>query len=271
MGASISYLSWTTYRENVVNIHDPGRLIQQSYYAGRVLDRSAEGQSRAWNPWPWNPIQGGGVGSWANVRKFEKERDGRLYAETIPKLWDMPDEDAEAVMRQWTGLEPGLRNVVVVRCELECLRQENDRWGPGIPRHQELPALYFTRNFGTYRSYLGDGQWRDEARAPGSPWHAVRPPLNVMACFNREGQGIAVFSPVATERWNFGPHGAGNSAEATDASCVHLAPIASVELGARAKLRYRYWMVVGTEEEIGESIDVLLEKYGEERVELVDP
>jgi hypothetical protein len=58
-----------------------------------------------------------------------------------------------------------------------------------------------------------------------------------------------------------GIQGVGQSVEVTDASCIHLAPIASVELGARAKLRYRYWMVVGTEKEIGESIDVFLEKF----------
>ncbi len=39
MGASFTWLSWQAHPENIINIHDPGRLIQQSYYAGEKLDR----------------------------------------------------------------------------------------------------------------------------------------------------------------------------------------------------------------------------------------
>lgn len=271
MGASITYLSWEANPENTVNIHDPGRLIQQSYYAGLRLDRTAEGQSPSWAPWAWNPIQGGGVGSWAKVTTFEKDAEGRLHGVTIPKLWDMPDEEAAALMKQWTGFEAGMPNVVVVECELECRRDENDPWGPAKLRHQEVPALYFTRNFSHIKSYLGDGEWRDESQPIGPPWGRAEPPLDVMACFNAEGQGIAIFSPAATEHWNFGPHGGGNSAEADAAPCVHVAPIARVNLGPKSMLRYRYWMVVGTEEEIVAAIDVLIEKYSEEEISLTNP
>jgi hypothetical protein len=136
-GASITWLSWREYPSNVVNLADPGRLIQQSYYAGKSIDRTADGQSQEWSPWPWNPIQGGGVGSWARVTRFERTTGQVLHSETIPKLWDMPDEAATAVMRQWTSFEPGLSNVIVVRCEFESQRLDDDRWGPPVPRSQE--------------------------------------------------------------------------------------------------------------------------------------
>ena len=119
-GAAITWLSWTGYPKNMVNSADPGRLIQQSYYAGKRLDRKADGQSKSWSPWTWNPIQGGGVSSWARVNEFKRLEDHTLYAETVPKLWDMPNEEAAALMRQWTGFEPEMPNVVVVRCELIC-------------------------------------------------------------------------------------------------------------------------------------------------------
>jgi len=102
-GGSITWLSWRGYPSNAVNIADPGRLIQQSYYAGKSLDRTAEGQSKAWSPWTWNPIQGGGVGSWARVTEFQRTTSNTLYSVTVPKLWDMPDEEAQALIRQWTG------------------------------------------------------------------------------------------------------------------------------------------------------------------------
>jgi hypothetical protein len=114
MGGSITWLSSAEYPGNMVNSADPGRLIQQSYYAGRRLDRTADGQSKSWSPWSWNPIQGGGVASWARVTKCERRDDNTLYSETVPKLWDMPDEEAAAVMHQWTAFEPGMPNVALV-------------------------------------------------------------------------------------------------------------------------------------------------------------
>jgi CDP-glucose 4,6-dehydratase len=33
----------------------------------------------------------------------------------------------------------------------------------------------------------------------------AEPPLMAMACFAENGQGVAIFSPTATQPWNFGP------------------------------------------------------------------
>jgi len=270
-GASITWLSWGGYPQNMVNSHDPGRLIQQSYYAGKSLNRQADGQSKNWSPWTWNPIQGGGIGSWARVTRFEKQNPNRLYGETVPKLWDMHDEEAEALMRQWTGFEPGMSNVVTVRCEFIAKRKSDDRWGPAALRPQEIPACYFTRNFDRFKSYLGDGKWRNETQKPGPPWGKAQPPLNAMACFARNGQGVAVFSPGATRHWNFGPHAGGRSFDPAAGPCVHLAPIARVNLGPQSTLQYRYWLVVGNQVQLAKCLDELIGKYVRERVELSNP
>jgi hypothetical protein len=270
-GAAITWLSWSAYPQNMVNLADPGRLIQQSYYAGLRLDRQVEGQSKAWSPWSWNPIQGGGVSSWARVNTFERRGDHTLYAETVPKLWDMPDEEAAALMRQWTTFEPGMPNVAVVRCELIARRDPSDRWGPARLSPQEIPACYFTRNFSTIKSYLGAGEWRTESQPPGPPWGRTRPPRNIMAVFSPDGQGVAVFSPTATEPWNFGPHGGGATADSKAGPCIHVAPIDRVLLGPQSTFRYRYWLVVGTEAEIRTRLDALLGSYAGERAELTNP
>lgn len=62
-----------------------------------------------------------------SVTRFDRLADGALSSETIPKLWDMPDEEAAARMRQWTRFEPGFSNVVMVRCEFVSQRAVNDR------------------------------------------------------------------------------------------------------------------------------------------------
>jgi len=259
-GGAIAWLSWRGHPGNAVNLSDPGRLIQQSYYAGAVLDRTAEGQHAAWSPWPWNPIQAGGVASWSRMTRFERPADGSLVGETVARLWDMPDEEAEAVIRQTTRFEPGFANVVRLECELECRRQEGDRWGPAVPRHQELPAIYLTRSFATLRSYLGAGRWRDEAIPPGPPWGRVKPPQAAVACFDAAGQGVAVWSPEATEAWNVGPHGAGDSADPAADSCMHVAPIVTARLGPRSVFRFQAWLIVGDKGAIAEALDVLRDR-----------
>jgi hypothetical protein len=263
-GASITWLSWSNYQKNAVNHADPGRLIQQSYYAGKTLDRKADGQSKTWSPWPWNPIQGGGVSSWARVNVMQRLAGGTLFGETVPKLWDMPNEEAAALMRQWTGFEPGMTNVVVVRCEFLAQRAPDDRWGPAVPRAQEIPACYFTRNFSTVKTYLGDGQWRAESQPPGPPWGHALPPRKAMACFNADGQGVAMFSPVSDGSWNFGPHGVVESDDSSAIPCMHMAPLDRVSLGPKSVYRFRYWLVVGAEAQIANRLDELWKLYSEE-------
>ena len=269
-GASIAWLSSAAYPKNIVNHSDPGRLIQQSYYAGKRLDRKADGQSKSWSPWSWNPIQGGGVSSWARVNVMSRQTN-TLYGETVPKLWDMPNEEAAALMRQWTGFEPAMTNVVVVRCEFISQRGTDDRWGKAVPHPQEIPACYFTRNFSEVKTYLGDGQWRMEKQPPGPPWGHAQPPRKAMAFFNADGQGVAIFSPVSGATWNFGPHTSDLTDDSSAAPCMHVAPLDRVSLGAKSEYRFRYWLVVGNKTEITARLDALWKIYSGERAHLTDP
>lgn len=274
-GAAITWVSSRQHPKNIVNIADPGRLIQQSYYAGRSLDRSEQGQHSAWNPWPWNPIQGGGVGKggpqgvWAKVRLMEASKN-KLASETIPKLWDMENEDAAAIMKQEIQFEDNLPGVVAIECKLICQRQTDDQWGPGTMRAQELPACYFTRQFARTECYVGNGKWKEEQQAPGPPWGQVNPPLNAMAAFNTNGIGIGIYSPTANQAWNFGPHGVGNSSTPTDGPCIHIAPIARASLTPNSSLRYRYWLVVGNRQSIARRLDYLLKNYSEETLNVTN-
>ena len=99
-GGAISYISLSNSTRSVVNIADEGRYIQQSYYAGRTLDRRSEGQSANWSPWSWNPIQvGDAYRNRAQILTAEKNGD-TLYVKCIPMQWDMNNRPAEAEMEQ---------------------------------------------------------------------------------------------------------------------------------------------------------------------------
>jgi hypothetical protein len=61
-GGAISYLSLSGTSDNVVNVHDLGRYIQQSYYAGpQPFIPPGAVQHPAYAGWPWNPVQAGDV------------------------------------------------------------------------------------------------------------------------------------------------------------------------------------------------------------------
>lgn len=178
---------------------------------------------------------------------------------------------ASALMRQWTGFEPGVAGVVAVRCDFVAPRADADRWGPARLSPQEIPACYFARNFSAVKSYLGGGAWHDETKPPGPPWGRAQPPRNAMALFAANAQGVAVFSPTATPNWNFGPHGGGASDDPAAGPCMHVAPIDRVNLGPKSTYRFRYWLVVGTKAPLATHLDELGRKYSTERAELIEP
>ena len=150
-GGAISYISKSGTNRSIVNIHDEGRYIQQSYYAGKSLNRIADGQNPAWSPWSWNPIQ---VGDSYNNRAqiLDYSQDGNtLYVKCIPMLWDMNNRPAEAEMEQWTTISG---NIIKVHNKLTCHRTD-DIYGEGMSRSQELPAVYPISALKNLYSYFG--------------------------------------------------------------------------------------------------------------------
>ena len=137
-GGAISWLSKSGTPRSIVNISDEGRYIQQSYYAGKSLNRTAGGQSSHWSPWSWNPIQ---VGDYNRNRAkilSLKKKGNELYVKCIPMQWDMNNKPAEAEMEQWTTLQG---SVLKVHNRLTCHRTDQI-YGDSILNDQELPAVY---------------------------------------------------------------------------------------------------------------------------------
>ncbi len=250
-GGSICYLSRSGEDRSVVNIHDEGRLIQQSYYAGNSLNRQSEGQSPNWSPWTWNPIQGGNyAGKKARIVECLR-KDNTLYVKCIPMLWDMNNHEAEAVMEQWTTLEG---NVAHVRCRLTCHRTD-EIYGEGIARDQEIPAVYPISALTTLYAYLGnapftsgtlstptveclqDGFWgRYDGKSnpiPQEKW---------MAFADANQWGLGVYSPKA-ERFLAGRSGFVGG-EAMDASTAYIAPICTAALKKNSVMEYDYYLIL---------------------------
>ncbi|MCY1723176.1 hypothetical protein OU798_22700 [Prolixibacteraceae bacterium Z1-6] len=150
-GGAICWLSYSGSERNLVNIADEGRYIQQSYYAGKSLDRREEGQAPRWSPWTWNPIQvGDAFRNRAEILDFKKT-ENTMYIKCIPMQWDMNNHPAEAEMEQWTTLDG---SVLKVRNRLSCHRTDRI-YGDSISRDQELPAVYPISALSNLYTYTG--------------------------------------------------------------------------------------------------------------------
>jgi hypothetical protein len=58
IGGTITFLARSNGGENLINSHDLGRQVQQSYYAGpKPFGQAHPG----WKDWPWNPAGSGDV------------------------------------------------------------------------------------------------------------------------------------------------------------------------------------------------------------------
>lgn len=250
-GGALTWLAVADSDRNLINNHDKGRQVQQSYYAGKRLDRTAEGQSEAWTPWSWNPVQAGDA--FGNKSKIlEARSDGKeIYTKVQPLLWDMNDELSESRYETWITLEG---SVVHVRNRLTCFRSAEDRWGVS-ESNQELPAVYTIGELSTLYTYDGNAPWTRGALTiiepkpyPGFPWPAWTGQEKWAAHVNAEKWGVGVYTPIA-ERFVGGFHG-DPPGETGDASTGYISPLKKVKLERDAVFEYEYFLIVGQLDEI---------------------
>lgn len=257
-GGTISFISISGSERNLVNVYDEGRYIQQSYYAGKSLDRQADGQSPDWSPWPWNPIQAGDVfGNKAEVLEYKKEGNC-LYVKCIPMQWDMNNKPAEAVLEQWTSLN---RNVLKVHNKLTCHRTDTI-YGEGISAEQELPAVYPISALSNLYTYFGNAPFTGEALSKVKVeflqddfWGRYKNDMvseSWMAFVDDNNWGMAVYTPSST---NFLAGMAGKpGGETRDASTSYIAPLQKIKLYKNSVFEYDYYIIIGKLEEMREKI-----------------
>lgn len=260
-GGAITWFSPSGDTRNLVNNHDRGRQIQQSYYAGETLDRTAEGQSPNWSPWPWNPIQVGDTFMNSSEVVEAWVQDGVAYTKTIPLLWDMPNEPAEATFEQWTELDG---NVARVRCRVEIFRTD-DRWTQVIARDQEIPALYTITQLPRLMAYVGESAWTNDDLTeitrivipgaesfPWNDWPSAQYPGTMFepwaATVDASGWGVGVFFKFA-DRMLGGQVGADGQGEFA-AATKYISPLAVLAIGPQEVLEFEFDLVLGTLEEI---------------------
>ena len=246
-GGAICYVSLSGSDENLVNIFDEGRYIQQSYYAGKFLDRQKEGQSPRWSPWPWNPIQvGDAFGNRAEILDYIQKED-TLYVKCTPMLWDMNNKPAEAIMEQWTVL---VGDMIKVTNRLTCFRHDTI-YGDGGLRDQELPAVYPISKLRNLYFYKGKKPFtQDTLSSPdvvnlASGFWGKYPDVSEhwMAFVDDSGFGMGVYNPECTY---FLAGMAGKPGQDTNSSSTsYIAPVKKAELKRSSTFEYTYYIIIG--------------------------
>ena len=264
-GGAIKYISKSGDNRPLVNIHDEGRYIQQSYYAGNNLARPEDGQSSKWSPWPWNPIQvGDAFKNRAEILDYQQNGD-TLYVKCIPMLWDMNNKPAEAFMEQWTILK---KNILEVYNKLTCFRTDSI-YGENIIRDQELPAVYPISELKNLYSYLGDYPFTNDTLSnpkvvnlESGFWGRYNGVSeHWMAFVDNDMNGIGVYNPQCNYFL------AGMSGDpgyrALDGSTSYIAPIKKETLNKNSIYDYTYFIIVGDLKEIREEVYELHNKFEE--------
>jgi len=248
-GGAIAYLSKSGSERNLINVHDEGRYVQQSYYAGKNLNRQDEGQNPNWSPWPWNPIQ---VGDSFNNRAellASKKEGNTIFVKCIPMLWDMNNVPAEATIEQWTTLKGSF---LEVHNKLICKRKDTI-YEEADNNHQELPAVYPISALDNLYSYFGDAPFTGAPLENPEVEHLEdgfwgrymdnKVTESWMAFVDDDKFGMAVFTPICN---NFLAGMAGDpGGKANSSSTSYIAPVKSMKMNKNTVFEYTYYLLIG--------------------------
>lgn len=141
---------------NLINCHDTGRLVQQSYYG--TGDSSYVPGNYQTVSWPYNPVQGGNLFNEASKIVDLKVSENEIYIKCRPLDWAKEAEYiTPSYMEAWYTLESG---VMRATC-----RFVDFSGYPSITTTQEFPAFYCVEPLKNFVYYSGGEAWSDSNTA----------------------------------------------------------------------------------------------------------
>ncbi|MBR3553255.1 MAG: hypothetical protein IKN72_07680 [Clostridia bacterium] len=258
-GGTISYLEDKRGQvdglTNLVNKHDTGRLIQQSYYGTGYIEGVYDPGTSFGTAWKYNPVQGGDqFGNGGRLIDYRLSENA-LYIKSQPCDW------AQNAVR----LPFYTENTYTL--EVDHIRVDNRAVDFSGYTHtyesQELPAVYLVSYLDAFTCYNGEQPWTGDELT-------VYPNLDF---WGPRGTQIAYFKACNTETWcawyssdddfGFGLYvpnvdslGGGRYEEEvrsksdTDSSTSQVSPGNIFRMTAYAPFEFSYLMATGSVEEI---------------------
>lgn len=242
-GGSIGFLADVKKGGNVVNVHDLGRWIGQSYYSGPKPFGIAH---PAWKGWPWNPVGAGDV--YGNPSKLlDKKNDGKvLYVKSIPMQWALENVPGDCTFETWILLED---RAIQVRNRLTNKRKDKRQYSA---MDQELPAIYTIGKLHRLMAYTGDSPFtgkplqevpKQPAKEDKPQWTTFFAAEHWVALVDDEDWGLGIIQPGVV-RFLGGFSGKPNTGGPADDPCGYAAPLRQEILDHNIVYDYRYTLVL---------------------------
>ncbi len=140
----------TSSNVNLINAHDTGRLVQQSYYGTGSYPYEPGMYGEA--VWNYNPVQGGNLYNEASKIVDIKVSENEIYIKCRPLDWAKKIEDiTPSYMEAWYTLEDGMMRAT-------CRFVDYSGY-PSVSTTQELPAFYCVEPLNDFVYYSGGEPW----------------------------------------------------------------------------------------------------------------
>ena len=253
-GGGVSYLEDLSDGDNsitnLLNDHDTGRLIQQSYYgtSSAPYVPAKYGDTM----WAYNPVQGGDqYGNRSKLVDFKISEDGKsIWVKCQPLDWAQKNSRTPTYMENTYTIADGYIKVDNRFIDFSGYTHKN--------AHQELPAFYTISYLSDFVFYNGNDAWKGELTVKKDlPFWAG----NSNAYFNMTsketwgawvaptGYGIGVYTPIA-EILLAGRHQYNGSKDAGNNATNYVAPLITYTMKSFDAFEYSYYITTGSVEEI---------------------
>lgn len=235
-GACIGWLSQSGSTRNLLNHHDQGRFIQQSFYG------DADGTRWAKQPWRWNPVQGGDFkGNPARLLEFKADANS-IYAKTVGRHWSGCTDLTNVVFEEWISLTGRVAHVRY--------RMTYTGTNAHAAHDHEIPAVFTEPDLDTLVLYDGDKPWTGAPPSrsqPGWPNEYREMTEHWAAYVDKTGFGLGALVPRA-RRLTCYRYGAGHTS--AQGACSYFAPLTNFAITPGLRYDYDVCLAVGTLEEI---------------------
>ena len=243
--------------DNLVNKHDEGRLIQQSYYGTPAIPGVYEPGESFDSKWVYNPVQGGDqYGNDSRIIDIVVT-DTSLYIKAQPQDWSLNGAITPSYMEN---------HYILHENYIEVKNRFVDFSGWSHPTtNQEIPAFYTVSYLDTFVWYDGIDSWtggelssRDDLNFWGDPQYAadckflLRESNTESWCawVNEDvNYGMGVYVPNA-DAYSAGRYEYNGSKDADDDGCGYVAPLKKLRLVSYEALEYSYLIATGSIEDI---------------------
>ena len=251
-GGSITYLSKSGTTDNVINNHDLGRQIQQSYYSGPQPYNPSNNANPGWPNWPWNPIQTGDSYYHPSLVLAHTNTGRSLYVKCRPMQWALNNVPGECTFESWITL-----NGSVVTVSNRLVNQRTDTTQQFTGRHQELPAVYTIGRLYRLFSYAGNVPFTGGALTNfpvvPPPWQYWLATENWAALVDTTGWGLGVYHPGSV-LFVGGFHGMPGSGGPYNDPTGYISPLHVEILDSNIEYAYTYQLILGSLSEIRDHV-----------------